>query len=141
MSQENVETLRAALEAWGRETWTPGTWPPGAVADMSLFDAEVAYEDTVLPDQVGEVYQGHEGVARAWSRWLEGSERLLVELEQLVEVDDRIVSIHRVQSKARHTGIEFDLRVAYLWTFRDGKIIHFRSYLDPDQAIEAARVR
>jgi hypothetical protein len=67
MSQENVETLRAFLEGWGRETWTPGTWPPGAAADMSLFDAEVAYEDTVLPDHVGEVYRGHDGVARAWS--------------------------------------------------------------------------
>ena len=108
---------------------------------MSLFDPEVAYEDTVLPDHVGEVYRGHEGMARAWTRWVEGSERLLVELEQIVEVGDRIVSIHRIQSKARHTGIEFDARLAYLWTFRDGRIIHFRSYLDPQQAIEAAQAR
>jgi len=138
MSQDNIETLRAFLEAWGQEAWTPETWPTAA-ADMSVFDPEVAYEDTVLPDQVGEVYRGHEGVARAWRRWVEGSERLLVELEEIIEVGDRFVSIHRVHSKAPHTGLEFDLRVAYLWTFRDGRIIHFRSYLDAKQAIEAAR--
>jgi len=27
--------------------------------------------------------------------------------------------------------------VAYLWTFRDGKVIHFRSYRDPAEALEA----
>jgi hypothetical protein len=27
--------------------------------------------------------------------------------------------------------------VAYVWTFRDGKVIHFRSYRDPDEAKNA----
>jgi ketosteroid isomerase-like protein len=45
--------------------------------------------------------------------------------------------IHRAQSKARYTGIEEEGRLAYVWTFRDGKVIHFRSYRDPDEALEA----
>ncbi len=104
---------------------------------MSFLDPDVVYEDTTLPDHIGESYRGHEGVARAAKRWVEGSEWLLVELEQIVGEGDRLVSVHRTRSKARYTGIELEGPVAYVWTFRDGKIIHFRSFRDPDEALEA----
>jgi ketosteroid isomerase-like protein len=139
VSQGNVENLRAFLDAWdiraSLEAWNRGE------ADVSLFDPEVAYEDTILPDHVGETYRGHEGVIRATRRWIEPYEELTIELEQIVGASDRLVSIHRCQAKARHTGIEFEVPVAYLWTFRDGKVIHFRSYPDPKEALEAAGLR
>jgi len=28
--------------------------------------------------------------------------------------------------------------VAYVWTFRDGKVIHFRSFRNPEEALKAA---
>ena len=118
------------LEAWRR-----------GEGDMSLLDPEVAYEDTTLPDHVGETYRGHAGVARATERWLESYEQLTMELEQIVGAGDRLVSIHRVHGRARHTGIEAEGPVAYLWTFRDGKVIHFRSYRDPAEALAAAGLR
>jgi ketosteroid isomerase-like protein len=138
MSQENVESLRAFLEPWGREPWTLGAWERGGVIDMSLLDPEVVYEDENLPDHIGEAYRGHEGIIRAAKRWVEPNEWLLVELEQIVGHGDRLVSIHRARSKARHSGIEFDAPLAYAWTFRDGKIIHFQSFREPHDALEAA---
>jgi ketosteroid isomerase-like protein len=133
MSQENVENLRAVLEAWDFDTWKRGE------ADVSLLDPEVTYEDTILPDHVGETYRGHEGVIRATERWIEPYEDLTIELERIVGTGDRLVSIHRFRARARHTGIEFvELPVAYLWTFRAGKVIHFRSYQTPEEALEAA---
>ena len=42
-------------------------------------------------------------------------------LEKVVGEGDRIVSIHRALAKARHTGIEFEVPVAYAWTFRNGR--------------------
>ena len=88
---------------------------------MSLLDPEVTYEDTTLPDHVGEKYRGHEGEQPRW------------ELQ--------LVSIHRVPGRARHTGIEVEGPVAYLWTFRGRKVIHFQSYRDPEEALEAAGLR
>ena len=87
---------------------------------------------------VGEAYRGHEGIVRAAKRWIEPFEWLLVELEQIVDADDCIVSIHRTRSKARHSGIEFEAPVAYVWAFQGGKIIHFKSFREPEQALEAA---
>jgi ketosteroid isomerase-like protein len=109
--------------------------------DMYLLDPHVIYEDTTMPDRVGETYRGHEGVVRATERWIETYQWLLVELEQIVDSGDRLVSIHRVQAKTRDTGIEGEATVAYLWTFRGGKVIHFRSYRDSEQALRAAGLR
>jgi ketosteroid isomerase-like protein len=138
MSQENVERLRAFLEPWGREPWTPEAWERGRVIDMSYLDPEVVYEDENLPDHIGEPYRGHEGIIRAAKRWVEPDEWLLVELEEIIGEGDRLVSIHRMRNKHRHTGIEFDVPLAYSWTFRDAKITHFQSFRDPKDALEAA---
>ena len=138
MSLENVETLRAHLETWGREPWTPQAWQSGAPIDMTLFDPHAVYEDETLPDHIGEAYTGHEGIVRAAQRWVEPFEWLLVELERIVEADDCLVSIHRTRSKARQSGIEFEAPVAYVWAFRGGKVIHFQSFREPEEALKAA---
>jgi ketosteroid isomerase-like protein len=108
--ESNVERIRAF---W--ETWTPGEELP-----MLVFDPDVTYEDSNLPDHIGETYRGHDGLARAAERWLEPSESVTIELEQIVGSGDRLVSIHHARSKARHTGIEDEGPLAYTWTFRDG---------------------
>ena len=108
---------------------------------MSLLDPEVTYEDTTLPDHVGETYRGHDGVARATARWTEAYERLTIQLERILGSGDRLVSIHTVRGRARHSGIEAEGPVAYVWTFRNGKVIHFQSYRDPNEALDAVGLR
>jgi ketosteroid isomerase-like protein len=99
-----------------------------------------------LPDHIGEAYRGHGGWLRAAKTWAEPFEWLRIELERIVDAGDRLVSIHRLRTRARHTGIEFDSRdedggLAYLWTLRDGKIVHLRAFVDPDEALEAVGLR
>ena len=129
MSQENVESLQTYFETWSWEAWLRGEF------DTSLLARDVTYEDTTLPDHVGETYRGPQGVIRATERWLEAFEWLQIELERVLSAGERLVSIHRVRAKARHTGIELDGLVAYVWTFRDGKVIHFRSFRNPEEAL------
>jgi ketosteroid isomerase-like protein len=143
MSQENVETLRAFIGTWRRE-WTLEAWERGEVMDMSFLDPEVIYEDAVLPDHIGEAYRGHEGWLRSAKTWIEPFEWLRLDLEQIIDAGDCLLSFHRLRSKARHTGIEFDgvdgdgAPLAYLWSLRNGKIVHMRAFVDPEQALEAA---
>ena len=128
MSQEDVDNLRAFWE----------TWSTSDAPDLSLLDPDVTYEDTILPDYVGETYRGHEGVARAVARWFEPFSEITISLERIVGEGDCLVSIHRVRTKARHTGIEFESLLAYVYTVREGKVIHFKSFWDPQQALDAA---
>ena len=142
MSQENVQNVRQWAAAWEMKAGQ------GALVDrstgepvLSHLDPEVTYQDMALPDHIGETYHGHEGVVRATERWVEPFDELQVDLERIVGSGACIVSIHRFRATARHTGIEFEEPLAIVWKFRDGKVIHFQSYRDPDQALEAAGLR
>src|SRR5215207_4159416 len=118
MSQENSLTLQAQLKGWDPEAWRRGEF------DLSFFDPEVTYEDTILPDHIGETYRGHEAIT--------------IETERVVGDGDRLVSIHRFRGRARHTGIELEGPLAYVWTFQDGKVVHLKSFAGPEDALEAA---
>ena len=139
MPKENVESLRAFLETIADIHALVDAGKRGD-ADLSVLDPEVVYEDTNLPDHIGETYRGHEGVLRAAERWADASETLTIELERIVGSGDRLVSIHKSRATGRHSGIEIREPLAYTWTFRNGKIIHFRSYRDTGEALEAAGV-
>src|SRR3954465_8724413 len=135
MSQENETVVRSLVKAF----WDIRAFVDAAKrgdADMSMLDTEVVYEDENLPAHIGETYRGHAGIIRAAERWAEASEALTIPLERIVGSGDQLVSIHTVHSKARYTGIEFEMPLAYAWTLRNGKVIHFRSFRDPEQALE-----
>jgi ketosteroid isomerase-like protein len=106
---------------------------------MSLLDPKVTFEDTVLPDHIGETYHGHEGMARALKQWMEPFEEgMVVSLERIVGSGDLLVTILRARGVWRYTGIELDQVYACLYRFGDGKIVHAKTFLDPKQALEAA---
>jgi len=138
MPQDSVETLRAFLATRSGENWTTEAWERHEVFDFDFLDPDIVYEDDNLPDHIGEAYRGHEGVVRAAKRWIEGSESLFVDFERIVGSGDRVVSIHRVRTKGHYGGIEFEFPLAYVWTLRDGKVVHFRSVRDPEEAIAGA---
>jgi ketosteroid isomerase-like protein len=140
MSQEDLENLRAHLEQWRGKTLRSEA-RPWEVMDVSLFDPDVAFEDATMPDLVGERYRGHEDVVRALERGIEPFAWMVIDLEQIVDVADRLVSIHRVRAEARYTGIEFEFHAAYLWTFRDRKVNHIQGFPSRKQALKAAGLK
>jgi ketosteroid isomerase-like protein len=132
MSAENLDAPEGN-EAIIRAFWK--AWTPGEELPMFPFDPEVVYEDANLPDHIGETYRGHEGMARAAKRWFEAYEWMTIELVEVIGSGDRLVSSHRVRAKSRYAGIEEEGSLAYLWTFRDGKVVHFRSYRSAEEAL------
>jgi ketosteroid isomerase-like protein len=142
MSDANVENLRGMLAMYSTQTihalleaWRRGEVDPALLA---LLDPEVIYEDYDLPDHVGEVFHGPAGVLEATASWAEPYEEMTNELERIVGSGDCLVAIHRFRARARRTGIEFDQPSAYVYTFRDGKIIRIQGYWDPQEALAAA---
>lgn len=139
--RRNVMVIRAFSMAgpdFARIPREDAIWAAYTRAGAPVYAPEFAYEDDFLPDHVGETYLGPDGLRRAWTGFTEPYEEMTYDLERIVGSGDRIVSIHRVRSKARHTGIVQDFRAAYVWTFRSGRISHCRAFLNPDQALKAA---
>lgn len=130
LAMYSTQTIQALLEAWRRGEVDP--------AVLDLLDPEVTYEDYELPDHAGEVYSGPLGVLEAMESWSEPYEEMTNELQRIVGSGDCLVAIHRFRARARHTGIEFDQPSAYVYTFRDGKIIRVQGFWDPAQALAVA---
>ena len=133
MSAEDVEKLKAWLQTWDLDALAAGD------LDYSpLVDPNVTYEDAVLPDHAGEVYRGYDGLTRSARVWLGPFAERSIELERVFSTGENVVSVHRVRGTFRHTGMEFEVQLAWLYTFREGKITRWRAYLSADEAVEAA---
>jgi ketosteroid isomerase-like protein len=104
-----------------------------------LLDDEVVYEDDLLPDHIGETYRGLEGLIKAWSQWTEAWESLETDVEWVRDVgNDEVVSCHRARMRGKGSGVRGEMRYAYLWRFRAGKIVYCKSFGSPAEALEAA---
>ena len=58
-------------------------------------------------------------------------------MDQIIDADEHVVSLHLARANARHTGIEFESPLAYLYTFQDGQVVHLRAYVDHAAALKA----
>ena len=137
MSQENVERLRASTEAFragtsesDREamiTKIAGLYDP----DMDLDTSEGSVLD------VSGVYRGTGAAKQFWREWLAAWETNQFEYE-LVDAGDRIVQLFDMRMRGRSTGIEMPFgKLAWVYTFRDGLIVHQKLYMSQSEVLEA----
>ena len=80
---------------------------------------------------------GTDAVNQFWREWLAAWETTEFEYE-LVAAWDRIVQLFDMRMRGRSTGIEMPFgKVAWVYTFRDGLIVHQKLYLSQSEALEA----
>ena len=141
MSEDHVAKVKAALATWNGVTLRPEDRPFERIFALEALTAiaasDAVYEADDLPDQAGEAYQGYEAWVRAAETWIEPCEWMVVDLEKVLDAGDRIVSLHRAHMRMRQTGIEFEVHVAYVYTFRNGKIVHNRAFASHSEALKA----
>jgi ketosteroid isomerase-like protein len=142
VSRGNVEIVRASADLVnGRRLRTEERpWERRAQhqAVTALIGADTVFVDNVLLDRPGEEFRGRDGVVRHAERWIEDCEWLLLELLEIIDADEHVVSIHTARMKMRHTGLEFESPLAYLYTFREGECVRLQSFVDIAEALRAA---
>jgi uncharacterized protein len=130
MSQENVEIVRRALQAWERSDLK-------GAAD--LLDPEVEWR---MPPNIPEAgtYRGRDEVMRRLEEFLEAWDDLAVTVEELIDAGDRVVALVRYSGQGRGSGIEIGgvSTDAQVWTLRDGKALRVELYGGTADALEAA---
>lgn len=149
VSDEPTTPDEEELAAAFRAVWPDGTdwahvvrndvvWAAFSQPLAALVAPDFAYEDNVLPDHAGETYRGVDGLRRASLAFVEPYDEMVYDVERVVGSGDRFVSIHRVRSRARHTGIVQEFQFAYIWDYRGGRLVRCRGFSDADEALEAA---
>jgi ketosteroid isomerase-like protein len=133
MSQENVEVVRRALQAFA---------DVGLDGMAEFYDPDIdwrAAEGAI--DDVGEMH-GPDAVRRYAQDWIDTFDGFSVVAEELRDAgDDRVLAIQRLKGRAKLSGTETDLRYAVVYTVRDGKVLRGREYLSVEDALAAVGLR
>jgi ketosteroid isomerase-like protein len=128
MSQENVDTLRAVYDEWGRGNFRVGG---------ELFDAHtVCVVDQESPEPGR--YVGPAEIA-AWMRVrLDHLETLTVSPQELIEAGDSVVvAVHR-QAIGEKSGTPVEDHHFHVWTFRGPIVTRLEFIRGRAEALEAA---
>jgi len=125
MSQENVEIVRRAWEAFMRRD---------NEATLALYDPEVELHHHVD----GSVYRGLAGVRAYFRDWFDvWGEVFSNDLEELIDAGDDVIAVMHVGARGRRSGIEVERREWHVWTLRDRKLWRLRIYATKAEALEA----
>jgi ketosteroid isomerase-like protein len=131
MSQENMETFKAGIEAINRRDWD---------ALLEGLDPDVEWHPASSTPWAGgaAVYRGREDVRQ----WFKSVEEVFTEMRsefpQIWDLGDRIVAIGKVQTRGEASGVETESPLAYIIEYENAKATRVWSYLDHDEALEAA---
>ena len=129
MSQENVDLVRRALEAF----------PRGDVEEMlSYMDAEGEFHSAIVGGAEGNVYRGHEGFRRWYADSFGSFESLQNEWTEFRDLGDRVLAFGRVKARGRESGVELDSPMGWVFTVRRGKLVKAEGFLSRAQALDAA---
>jgi ketosteroid isomerase-like protein len=134
MSQENLDTVREAWDAWLRGD-TDALF-------SSYFDPNVVYDLTHFREWPDHTYRGLEGVRRGLTEWREVWVAWEAGVDEILTVPDgRVVVLTWQRGKGRESGLPMDMRWAQIITLRHGKITRVVAYDDRAEALEVAGLR
>jgi AhpD family alkylhydroperoxidase len=128
MSQENVEVVRrVADEAQER---------PEALWESLHDDVELEASAFGIPGLT--TFHGPDGVREFIRQWVGAFEEWGYEAEEFIDAGDSVVVRVHQWVRGKGSGAAVENRFWQVWTFREGKVIHWTYYLEKARALEAA---
>jgi ketosteroid isomerase-like protein len=130
MSEENIEFIRKAVEAWQRG---------GIEAMLEYASPDIEWNVRAdMPDHVG-THQGHDGVRELHGAMTEAFEDMAYEPQEYIDAGDRVALVLHRLVRGKGSGIEIAERRGETWVFtiRDGKVAAVQEYPTKGQALQA----
>jgi ketosteroid isomerase-like protein len=129
MSQENVEKVRASLDAWNRgdvDAWLGPAHP------------EIEWVSQIVQSIEGSatVYRGHAEMRRFWDEW-QTLWDVAIEVTETFDLGDTVLALANVRAHGEASGIDLERPIAYVFEFEDGLARRARAYFDQQEALSA----
>ena len=130
MSEENVEIVRRALDAFNRRDLD--AW-------LAEWDARCEYRPAMERDMAGDddSFRGHAGLRRWWQEMADAWSYLHVDVHEIRPIADRVLTSVTLRGKGRVSGAEMEASFFLVGTIRAGKILSSRDYADRAEALKA----
>jgi uncharacterized protein len=135
MSEENVEVVRAQIDAYNRGDYD---------AALALLDEEVEWhvpEVAALDAPASGIVQGRARVAEQFARWLEAWETHAFQVTEALSQGDDVFIAGLQVGRGRHSGLDIRVPTFHVFTLRDQKIVAMRAFPVRAEALEAAGLR
>jgi ketosteroid isomerase-like protein len=130
MSEENVNVVRAFLDASMRRDWT-------RLAE--LVDPRVELHGTVGGVEEGRVYRGLAELIREYDEVdAEAWDERRLDAEEFLDTDDQVVVLLHEFRRGRGSGVELEIDTAAVFRVRDGRVLRIQGFLDRAAAQKAA---
>jgi ketosteroid isomerase-like protein len=128
MSQENVDLIRSVYDAANRR-------------DFDFLASTVTGEFEIGSAVTGLTYRSADAFRYLFAELGEAFGEFRMLIEETVDAGDHVVVVFRVEAIGRGSGLPVTQGAVQVWTFRDGRLVRCDSYLDRQQALEAAGLR
>jgi hypothetical protein len=131
MPQRNVDRFLEATEAFNRADWN---------AYAGFFELEARFEPHQA--ELQGTYVGRQGV-REWGADVSEhyAEGWLADWSDIRDLRDRVLALGTLRFAGKGSGLEMEVPLAAIATYRNGLIRHFKVYGDWDRALEAAGLK
>ena len=128
MSEENVEIVRRAFDAYNR-------------GDLQEMLDHIAPESEFRPSgrfmDSQQVYRGREGFVDFWDTFRSPWESLTISIERIEDLGDQVLVLGTFHGEGRGSGVEVSDEAAWLQTIQDGLILHTVTFTNWAEALEA----
>jgi ketosteroid isomerase-like protein len=129
MSEENVEIVRRAIEAWNRADIDG--WLDQATLDFVWIPAGP------LPVE-HRIYRGRDEVREAMASGLDTWAEFRFEESEIRSLGESVVWLGRVHARGRASEVELDQEFAIHAVVREGRLARTEGFLSRAEALEAA---
>jgi ketosteroid isomerase-like protein len=129
MSQENVEIVRRAFEAFNRGD--PEAW-------AAVLAPEFEYTAFGTAVGIGGTYRGAEGFRRFLASFWDEFDEPNAEIGDVIEEGDQVLASMTFRGRGKHSGVPAEMHYFQLWRLRDGKAVRGQAFTSKEEALEAA---
>jgi ketosteroid isomerase-like protein len=103
---------------------------------IALSDPEVEWYSFFALGEGG-VYRGHDGTRRFMIDLGDAWEIGRAEVDDALAIADLALLVGRIHYRGKGSGVESQSPAGWLLKFRDGKLLLFRAFRDPEKVLEA----
>ena len=125
MGTGDVAHMKAVYDAFNRRDFHD-------LAD--LMDPEVVFEEAESRGQRRRVRNGKDRFLDYLSSWWDAWESVHWDVYEAREEDGRVLTLCDLRGRPRGTETDVKRRMGHISRFRDGRMLHSRSYVDVDRA-------
>jgi ketosteroid isomerase-like protein len=129
-----VEDIVTALDDAGADQRVRNTLMELADPDFEVAMVGPDYLSTQLE------FSGLDGFREAWRDWTSPFERYEIEVEEMIDAGDQVVSLVAMKGTTRTGGAEISAPGAAVWTVVDGRVRRVEFHLDRNAALRAAGI-